>query len=180
MRSLLRSSLEGRTGSPTHAPLSEFLESSAKSGATFGAFLHLRRMPQDWPRTKPNSPRRLLSKYSRSSLANLVVSAPQSKSAEVGLGVALFAEPCQIRRRYCCIIGVTGQVLRWVACSCDREKLLWLPEQYSGRSSPYGQLSAMASGSYRLRIQPVDATHLRLHSSKEWTVDCPSRMSASD
>jgi hypothetical protein len=30
------------------------------------------------------------------------------KRASVGLSVGLCAEPRQIRRRYCCIIGVTG------------------------------------------------------------------------
>jgi len=29
------------------------------------------------------------------------------RRVSVGLSVALCAEPCQIKRRYCCIIGVT-------------------------------------------------------------------------
>lgn len=29
----------------------------------------------------------------------------------VGLGVALSAEPCQIGRRYCCIIGVWAEIV---------------------------------------------------------------------
>lgn len=46
------------------------------------------------------------------------------------------------------------QVLRWVACSCDREKLLWLPEFTSGphgtaRSSPFGQLLEITTGNCR-------------------------------
>ncbi|CAG9225543.1 hypothetical protein BVI2075_960007 [Burkholderia vietnamiensis] len=46
------------------------------------------------------------------------------------------------------------QVLRWVAYSCDREKLLWLPEFTSGphgtaRSSPFGQLLEITTGGCR-------------------------------
>ena len=46
------------------------------------------------------------------------------------------------------------QVLRWGACSCDREKLLWLPEFTSGphgiaRSSPFGQLQEITTGGCR-------------------------------
>ncbi|WP_241301700.1 hypothetical protein, partial [Burkholderia cenocepacia] len=46
------------------------------------------------------------------------------------------------------------QVLRWVACSCDREKLLWQPEFTSGphgtaRSSPFGQLLEITTGGCR-------------------------------
>ncbi len=46
------------------------------------------------------------------------------------------------------------QVLRWVACSCDRGMLLWLPEFTSGphgtaRSSPFGQLLEITTGGCR-------------------------------
>ncbi|CAN0643048.1 hypothetical protein BCEP27_20702 [Burkholderia cepacia] len=49
------------------------------------------------------------------------------------------------------------QVLPWVACSCDREKLLWQPEFTSGphgnaRNSLFGQLPEIATGGYRPRL----------------------------
>lgn len=55
------------------------------------------------------------------------------------------------------------QVLRWGACSCDREKSLWLPEFTSGphgiaRSSPFGQLPEITTGGCRpLAVQLDDA-----------------------
>ncbi|HIH2670310.1 TPA: hypothetical protein ACYLLE_005068, partial [Burkholderia cenocepacia] len=47
-----------------------------------------------------------------------------------------------------------GQVLLLVACSCDREKLLWLPKFTSGsnvreRSSPFGQFPMIKTGDCR-------------------------------
>lgn len=33
------------------------------------------------------------------------------KRASVGLGVGLYAEPCQIRHGYCCIIGVWAEIV---------------------------------------------------------------------